>query len=182
MAIEGLVELGMTPSQAIVAATRNGAIAARGLNDFGTLEPGKLADLVILTADPLADISQPPQGGDGLQGRPRRRSRRGCRGARALGRAARGQAGDGQTRDSSADRTKDTARRKCRTRSTLLLSVIPLWAPLCVDRQSKTGPMKTNRRTFLKSSAAAGLGAVAASRRAAAAGTGAAVDSARSAR
>jgi len=57
MAIEGLVELGMTPSQAIVAATRNGAIAARGLNDFGTLEAGKLADLVILTADPLADIS-----------------------------------------------------------------------------------------------------------------------------
>ena len=57
MAIEGLVELGMTPSQAIVAATRNGAIAARGLNDFGTLEAGKLADLVVLTADPLADIA-----------------------------------------------------------------------------------------------------------------------------
>ncbi len=57
MAIEGLVELGMTPSQAIVAATRNGAIAARGLNDFGTIEKGKLADLLMLTADPLADIS-----------------------------------------------------------------------------------------------------------------------------
>jgi imidazolonepropionase-like amidohydrolase len=56
MAIEGLVELGMTPSQAIVAATRNGAIAARGLNDFGTIEAGKFADLLILTADPLADI------------------------------------------------------------------------------------------------------------------------------
>ncbi len=57
LAIEGLVELGMTPSQAIVAATRNGAIAARGLKDFGTIEAGKLADLVLLTADPLADIS-----------------------------------------------------------------------------------------------------------------------------
>ena len=57
MAIEGLVELGMTPSQAIVAATRNGAIAARGLKDFGTIEAGKFADLVLLTADPLADIS-----------------------------------------------------------------------------------------------------------------------------
>ncbi|MBI3493109.1 MAG: amidohydrolase family protein [Acidobacteria bacterium] len=56
MAIEGLVELGMTSSQTIVAATKNGAIASRGLKDFGTIEPGKLADLVVLTADPLADI------------------------------------------------------------------------------------------------------------------------------
>ena len=54
--IEGLVELGMTPAQAIVAATRNGAIACRRLKDFGTLEANKLADLVILDADPLADI------------------------------------------------------------------------------------------------------------------------------
>jgi imidazolonepropionase-like amidohydrolase len=56
MAIEGLVELGMTPSQAIVSATKNGAIAARGLKDFGTIEQGKLADVVLLNADPLADI------------------------------------------------------------------------------------------------------------------------------
>jgi imidazolonepropionase-like amidohydrolase len=56
MAIEGLVELGMTPAQAIGAATRNGAIAARGLKEFGTIEAGKLADLLVLTADPLADI------------------------------------------------------------------------------------------------------------------------------
>jgi imidazolonepropionase-like amidohydrolase len=56
LAIEGLVELGMTPSQAIVAGTKNGAIACRRLKDFGTLEEGKLADLVILDADPLADI------------------------------------------------------------------------------------------------------------------------------
>jgi imidazolonepropionase-like amidohydrolase len=56
MAIEGLVELGMTNSQAIVAATRNGAIASRRLADLGTIEPGKIADLVVLTGDPLADI------------------------------------------------------------------------------------------------------------------------------
>jgi imidazolonepropionase-like amidohydrolase len=55
-AIEGLVELGMTTSQAIVAATKNGAIASQGLKDFGTLEPGKLADILVLDADPLADI------------------------------------------------------------------------------------------------------------------------------
>jgi imidazolonepropionase-like amidohydrolase len=57
IAIEGLVELGMTPAQAIMSATRNGAIASRGLKDFGTLEAGKLADLLILDANPLADIS-----------------------------------------------------------------------------------------------------------------------------
>jgi imidazolonepropionase-like amidohydrolase len=56
MGIEGLVELGMTASQAIVAATKNGAIAARGLAEFGTIEKGKRADLVVLGADPLADI------------------------------------------------------------------------------------------------------------------------------
>lgn len=55
--IEGLVELGMPPAQAIVAATRNGAIASRGLADFGTLEAGKRADLIMLDANPLIDIT-----------------------------------------------------------------------------------------------------------------------------
>ncbi|HEY7290311.1 MAG TPA: amidohydrolase family protein [Vicinamibacterales bacterium] len=54
--IEGLVELGMTPAQAIVAATKNGAIAAKALAEQGTLEVGKRADLLVLDADPLADI------------------------------------------------------------------------------------------------------------------------------
>lgn len=54
--IEGLVELGMTPMQAIVAGSANGARAAKGLDDFGTLEAGKRADLLVLSADPLADI------------------------------------------------------------------------------------------------------------------------------
>ena len=56
LAIEGLVELGMTPMQALVAATKNGAIACRGLDEFGTLEVGKSADLILLDADPLEDI------------------------------------------------------------------------------------------------------------------------------
>jgi imidazolonepropionase-like amidohydrolase/cyclophilin family peptidyl-prolyl cis-trans isomerase len=56
MAIEGLVELGMTPAQALVAGTKNGAIACRRLKDFGTIERGKFADLVILDANPLYDI------------------------------------------------------------------------------------------------------------------------------
>lgn len=56
LAIEGFVELGMTPLQAITAATRNGAFAARAQKDFGTLEVGKIADMVVLSADPIADI------------------------------------------------------------------------------------------------------------------------------
>jgi imidazolonepropionase-like amidohydrolase len=56
MAIEGFVELGMTPAQAIVAGTRNGATAARRLADFGTIEAGRFGDLVLLARDPLADI------------------------------------------------------------------------------------------------------------------------------
>ncbi len=56
LAIEGLVELGMTPAQAIVAATKHGAIASRGLEQFGTIEKGKRADLLILDANPLDDI------------------------------------------------------------------------------------------------------------------------------
>jgi imidazolonepropionase-like amidohydrolase len=55
-AIEGFVELGMTPMQAIVAATQHGAAAALRSRDLGTIEKGKQADLVLLDADPLADI------------------------------------------------------------------------------------------------------------------------------
>lgn len=57
LAIEGLVELGMSPMEAIVASTRNGALLSRGLDDFGTVEEGKVADLILLEADPLQDIS-----------------------------------------------------------------------------------------------------------------------------
>ncbi|PYR29088.1 MAG: hydrolase [Acidobacteria bacterium] len=57
IAIEGLVELGMTPAQAIVSASRNGAIASKGLKEFGTIEAGKVADILVLGGDPLTDIS-----------------------------------------------------------------------------------------------------------------------------
>lgn len=57
LAIEGLVELGMSEMDAIVAATRNGAIAAGLLDRIGTIEIGKDADMLLLSADPLADIS-----------------------------------------------------------------------------------------------------------------------------
>lgn len=56
LGIEGLVELGMTPQQALMAASKNGAFAAGRERDLGTLEAGKIADLLVLGADPLVDI------------------------------------------------------------------------------------------------------------------------------
>ncbi len=47
----------MSPMQALVSATENGALAANMLNDVGTVEVGKCADLVLLEADPLEDIA-----------------------------------------------------------------------------------------------------------------------------
>jgi imidazolonepropionase-like amidohydrolase len=52
-----LVKAGLRPMEAIVAATRHGAEAAGRQADLGTIEPGKLADLILLEADPLADIA-----------------------------------------------------------------------------------------------------------------------------
>lgn len=47
---------GFTPMQAIIAATQNGAIAMGRGESHGTVEVGKVADLLVLDADPLADI------------------------------------------------------------------------------------------------------------------------------
>jgi imidazolonepropionase-like amidohydrolase len=52
-----LVKAGLTPMEAIVAGTRNGAEAVGRLRDLGTIEEGKLADLVLLDANPLAEIA-----------------------------------------------------------------------------------------------------------------------------
>jgi imidazolonepropionase-like amidohydrolase len=51
-----LVEAGLTPQEAIEAATLKAARMIGLEDELGSVEPGKLADLVILDADPLADI------------------------------------------------------------------------------------------------------------------------------
>jgi len=52
-----MVENGLPPMQAIVATTRTAAACSRVDHLTGTLEPGKLADLLLVDGDPLADIS-----------------------------------------------------------------------------------------------------------------------------
>ncbi|MFQ5526605.1 MAG: amidohydrolase family protein [Thermoanaerobaculia bacterium] len=53
-----LVQGGMTPHQAIRAATIEGARYIGMDSDLGSLEPGKLADLVVIDGNPLEDIRQ----------------------------------------------------------------------------------------------------------------------------
>ncbi len=52
-----MVKAGLTPMQAIMAATRNVAEGYRVLDRLGTIEKGKLADLVLVEADPLQDVN-----------------------------------------------------------------------------------------------------------------------------
>ena len=52
----GLQDVGASPMEILIASTRNGA-EAYGLGDeLGTVENGKIADLLVLDADPLEDI------------------------------------------------------------------------------------------------------------------------------
>jgi imidazolonepropionase-like amidohydrolase len=55
--IEMYVEAGMTPMQAIESATRVPAESMGLAKQTGTIEAGKRADMIVLTADPLAQIS-----------------------------------------------------------------------------------------------------------------------------
>ncbi len=52
-----LVAAGLTPMEAIVAATQTNAIATGFEHDHGTIAVGKAADLLVLRADPTVDIS-----------------------------------------------------------------------------------------------------------------------------
>ena len=52
-----MVRAGLSPEQAIQAATRTAAEHLGKLDELGTFEPGKLADLIVVDGDPLLDIA-----------------------------------------------------------------------------------------------------------------------------
>jgi imidazolonepropionase-like amidohydrolase len=54
--LELLVEAGLSPVDVITAATRTGALTLRKLDELGTVEAGKRADLLLLNANPLEDV------------------------------------------------------------------------------------------------------------------------------
>lgn len=54
--IEKMKEAGMTPMQIIVASTINAATVSGMETKLGTLQPGKIADVLVLDGNPLEDI------------------------------------------------------------------------------------------------------------------------------
>ena len=54
--MKALVESGMTPIQVISAATKTNAEILGRFDELGSVEPGKLADLIVVDGNPLADI------------------------------------------------------------------------------------------------------------------------------
>ena len=55
--MEMMVTAGLSPYEVLVTGTRNPAFYFEIPEDFGTIEPGKRADLVLLNANPIENIS-----------------------------------------------------------------------------------------------------------------------------
>ncbi len=55
--IEWMAQAGMTPLQIVVASTRNAARVCGLGSELGTLEPGKMADVLVVKGNPLADLT-----------------------------------------------------------------------------------------------------------------------------
>jgi imidazolonepropionase-like amidohydrolase len=55
--LERMVEFGMAPMAAIETATRNAADALQRLDQLGTLDTGKLADLIVVDGNPLDEMT-----------------------------------------------------------------------------------------------------------------------------
>lgn len=55
--MEAMQKAGMSPMEVIVAATKNGARAMGRAKEFGTIEKGKAADLLLVAGDPARDVA-----------------------------------------------------------------------------------------------------------------------------
>ena len=55
--MEAMQAAGMTPMQVLVSSTRVGALAMGRGKDLGTVEKGKLADLILVAGDPSSDVA-----------------------------------------------------------------------------------------------------------------------------
>ncbi|MDX1389972.1 MAG: amidohydrolase family protein, partial [Acidobacteriota bacterium] len=55
--MEAMQAAGLSAADVLVTATRGAAMAMNRLEDLGTVEPGKIADLTIVEADPTQDIA-----------------------------------------------------------------------------------------------------------------------------
>jgi hypothetical protein len=93
--MELLVECGLTPLQALTAATLNNARFFHTDARLGSIGPGKLADLVLIDGDPLTDIK------DDAASSPRHAERKVGRGKQSGGDS------DERCRDHCAERTAD---------------------------------------------------------------------------
>jgi imidazolonepropionase-like amidohydrolase len=51
------VDMGMSPQRVISATTRINAVRVLGKPEIGTIEPGKLADIIVVNGDPIFDIT-----------------------------------------------------------------------------------------------------------------------------
>ena len=54
--MEAMQDAGIDPADIVTMSTHNGALTMGRLGDFGTLEAGKIADLIVLDEDPTTDV------------------------------------------------------------------------------------------------------------------------------
>jgi imidazolonepropionase-like amidohydrolase len=55
--MEAMQEAGMSPMDVLIAATRNAATAMGRGDDLGTVTTGKIADMIVVGADPTAHVA-----------------------------------------------------------------------------------------------------------------------------
>lgn len=56
--MEAMQKAGLTPMQVLIASTRGGSAAMGREKDFGTVEKGKVADLLLVGGDPTRDVAK----------------------------------------------------------------------------------------------------------------------------